>query len=44
MCTVSFIPSKKGITLTSNRDERSNRKITLNPDLKQIIDMKWKFR
>ncbi len=38
MCTVSFIPSKHGIIITSNRDEKSIREAALPPQLFEIND------
>jgi len=35
MCTVSFIPVKKGVILTSNRDEHVSRGIALYPEFYQ---------
>lgn len=36
MCTVSFIPLKKGAILTSNRDEHISRGIALHPEFYQL--------
>lgn len=36
MCTVSFIPLKKGAILTSNRDEHISREIALHPEFYQL--------
>lgn len=43
MCTVSFIPLKKGIILTSNRDEHLGRGIALYPEFYQFNDKKLVF-
>ncbi len=38
MCTVSFIPGKTGIIITSNRDEKVQRKPALPPQLVQMAN------
>ncbi|MBT9484485.1 NRDE family protein [Sediminibacterium sp.] len=43
MCTVSYIPYKNGVILTSNRDEHINRGIALYPKFYQFADKKLAF-
>ncbi len=43
MCTVTFIPLKKGNILTSNRDENISRGIALYPEFYQLNDKKLAF-
>jgi hypothetical protein len=43
MCTVTFIPNKDGIFLTSNRDEKSTRKKALPPAVIQLSSGKVLF-
>ena len=37
MCTVTFIPTKNTVFLTSNRDEKIYRGKALPPDIKKIV-------
>ncbi len=43
MCTVSFIPLRKGVILTSNRDEHISRGIAAYPDFYLLNDKKLAF-
>jgi uncharacterized protein with NRDE domain len=36
MCTVTYLPLKNGFLLTSNRDERTVRKLALKPEVQEI--------
>ena len=40
MCTVTFIPTQKGVILTSNRDEHFSRGIALYPEIYQANNRK----
>lgn len=43
MCTVTYIPTKDGAILTSNRDEHISRGIALYPEFYQLSDRKLVF-
>ena len=43
MCTVTYIPQKNGMILTSNRDEHISRGIALYPEFYQLNDKKLAF-